>query len=100
MKTEISELLAQGYSESQVKNYFESRYGEFVLLDPKRKGLNWLVLLAPGAVFFGGLLWILAWIKRHNRVQSTEVEEDLEIYLEQVRERLQPVPQPGSSSKD
>lgn len=86
MKNEISELLGLGYSEAQVKNYFESTYGEFVLLDPKRVGLNWLLWLAPGCAFFGGLLWIGL---NRRRLESKLGAEDLAPYLDQVKASLE-----------
>lgn len=95
MKNEISELLEQGYSETQVRDYFESTYGEFVLLDPKREGLNWLLWLAPGGAFFGGLLWILLWNK--NRPQRGSADEDLSLYLDQVQAHLEAPSSPPDS---
>ncbi len=88
MKDEIEELLAQGYSPAQVNQYFESTYGEFVLLDPKRQGLNWLIWLAPGVIFFGGLAGVI--VVMRSRAQDPPVDEDgdLDAYLDRVRARV------------
>lgn len=91
MKTEIEDLLAQGYSETQVKEYFESTYGEFVLLDPKREGLNWIVWLAPGVAFGTGLLWVLWSARKRAETESDGAESDgadLEPYLDRVRSQV------------
>jgi len=37
MKAQVHELLARGYSEEQILDYFEKSYGQFVLLRPKSK---------------------------------------------------------------
>jgi cytochrome c-type biogenesis protein CcmH len=55
MKARVRELLAEGYDEEQVLAYFERSYGEFVRLDPPRRGINWLVWLAPPLALLGGL---------------------------------------------
>jgi cytochrome c-type biogenesis protein CcmH len=47
MKAHVRELLAEGYEQDQVLAYFERSYGEFVRLEPARRGVNWLVWIAP-----------------------------------------------------
>jgi len=54
MKRQTRDLLAQGYSGEQVLEYFEKAYGEFVRLEPPRRGVNWLVWLSPIAVLLVG----------------------------------------------
>jgi cytochrome c-type biogenesis protein CcmH len=54
MKAQTRELLAAGYTGEQVMTYFEKAYGEFVRLDPPRRGINWLVWLAPIAFLIAG----------------------------------------------
>ena len=65
MRDEIRELFAKGYSEEQIVAYFESSFGEFVLLIPKARGFNLLVWLLPVA----GLLTGLAIVLRQTRAQ-------------------------------
>jgi cytochrome c-type biogenesis protein CcmH len=55
MKDRVRELLAEGYDEEQVLAYFERSYGEFVRLEPPRRGINWLVWLAPPLALLAGL---------------------------------------------
>ena len=55
MKGRVRELLAEGYDEEQILAYFERSYGEFVRLEPQRRGINWLVWLAPPLALVGGL---------------------------------------------
>lgn len=57
MMRTIYARVAAGESEEQILAYFESRYGEWILLDPKREGLNWILWLLPAAALvFGGAL--------------------------------------------
>jgi cytochrome c-type biogenesis protein CcmH len=46
MKSQVNELLARGYTEEQILDYFEKSYGQFVLLRPKSKILWVLPLVA------------------------------------------------------
>ncbi len=51
MKNRIQELVALGYSDDQIIDYFIGRYGEFVLLQPKAEHwfVWWMPLLLLGA---------------------------------------------------
>ncbi len=54
---QIADLLAEGYSEQQVYDYFAAQYGQGVLAAPPARGLNWLVyLLPPAAILAAALL--------------------------------------------
>ncbi len=58
MKHRIEELVAEGYSEEQIVDFFIDRYGEWVLLEPTREGINLLVWIGP-VLFLGlGLGWV------------------------------------------
>jgi len=66
----IRQKLAQGQSEAQIKDYFVAQYGDRVLSEPPRRGLNWLVYLLPVVFFAGGAL--LLWnVLRHMRRPAT-----------------------------
>ena len=67
MKNRIEELVALGYSNEQIIDYFVERYGEFTLLRPKDE--HRLVWLAPGVVFILGVLVV---VFRMDRTRSSE----------------------------
>jgi cytochrome c-type biogenesis protein CcmH len=64
MKARVRELLAAGYDEEQILAYFERSYGEFVRLEPPRRGINWLVWLAPPLALLGGLALVRRTLRR------------------------------------
>ena len=64
MKARVRELLAAGYDEEQILAYFERSYGEFVRLEPARRGINWLVWLAPPLALAGGLVLVRRTMRR------------------------------------
>lgn len=55
----IREMLAEGSTEAEIKDYFVSRFGDRVLAEPPRRGINWLIyILPPAAMLIGvGLLF-------------------------------------------
>ncbi len=57
----IREKLAQGWNETQIKQYFVDQYGDRVLGTPPARGLNWLVyILPPIAILFGAFILVRA----------------------------------------
>ncbi len=60
MRVRTEDLVRAGYSDEQILAYFVERYGEWVLLEPPRQGLNWLIWLAPLIVLGCGALAV-AW---------------------------------------
>ncbi len=56
-QSRIRELVGLGYTDDQILDYFVDRYGEWILLEPPARGLNWLIWLAPGLAAGVGLSW-------------------------------------------
>lgn len=55
----VRELVAEGKNDEEVRAYFISRYGEWVLLEPPAHGANWIVWLGPLALIgVGG--WLIS----------------------------------------
>jgi cytochrome c-type biogenesis protein CcmH len=46
--------LSEGWSDQQIKDYFAVQYGDRVLAEPPRRGLNWLVYILPVIFFLVG----------------------------------------------
>jgi cytochrome c-type biogenesis protein CcmH len=59
--------LAAGESPEQVIQYFVDKYGEWILLSPRRHGFNWLVWLAPAAAVAIGLAIFVVVVRRWTR---------------------------------
>ncbi len=55
----IREKLAQGWSATQIKQYFVDQYGDRVLGTPPARGLNWLVYLLPPLAILSGAFILL-----------------------------------------
>lgn len=66
MKAEIRRRLAEGQTPEQVKAYFVSRYGDWILLRPVAEGLNLVVYVLPPLLLVGGGLLVWALLRRWN----------------------------------
>ena len=82
MRQEARSLLAAGYTREQVVGYFEQRYGEFVLLEPRARGLNLIVWAAPAAIVLAGGLLVALRLRQRRR----SADESLDAYLRQVEQ--------------
>lgn len=54
MRGVIRERLARGHSEEEIRAYFLSRYGDYILMEPPKHGVNWLIWVAPFLLLFIG----------------------------------------------
>ncbi len=67
MREVVHEKLQNGESPDQIRNYFVSRYGEWILLAPTRQGFNWVAWLLPFVAIVGGGGIIVLTIRRSIR---------------------------------
>lgn len=74
MRARVRTMVGEGASDDEVRDWFESRYGEFVLFRPTGKGLSGLLLWgAPfGLLIVGGL--IAFGVARRRQAGASEVE--------------------------
>jgi cytochrome c-type biogenesis protein CcmH len=63
----IRSQLADGWTEDQIKQYFVDNYGDRVLAEPPRTGLNWAVYILPPVIILLGAFILFralrAWTK-------------------------------------
>jgi cytochrome c-type biogenesis protein CcmH len=98
MKHQTRDLLARGYTKDQILRYFEASYGEFVRLNPKMTGVNWLVWLAPVVLLALGVWAIVGFLRKSKRAETAAaaatpeageleaIDPELEPYVLRVRE--------------
>ena len=57
MREAVRERVIQGQSAEEIRAYFHSRYGDYIMMEPPKHGLNWLVWAGPFILLlFGGLM--------------------------------------------
>lgn len=67
--------LSEGWTDDQIKAYFAEQYGDRVLAEPPRRGLNWLVYVLP-ALFIAGGVFVLWRVLGGMRRVPAAVPED------------------------
>jgi cytochrome c-type biogenesis protein CcmH len=67
MRALIRERLAAGQTPSEVVEYFVDKYGEWILLEPRRRGFTALVWLMPPLALLIGLGIVAVLIARWTR---------------------------------
>ena len=88
MKLEVRKLVGAGYSESQVLDFFEASYGEFILLDPHRRGLNLALWIAPAALLIAGLAMMFGRMGRTRQAPAAPPPPGTDPYLDRVRREI------------
>ena len=86
MRAIVRERLAAGEQPDQVIQYFVEKYGDWILLAPRRSGFTVLVWLAPALAVMTGLvvvtLLLRRWTRRGRAVTTVPVDSAM-------RERIQ-----------
>ncbi|HZW99738.1 MAG TPA: cytochrome c-type biogenesis protein [Trueperaceae bacterium] len=87
MRQIIQEQLSQGRSEAEILAFFQQSYGDWILLDPPKRGLHLLVWILPvvGAVI--GVTALLVLGRRWQRRSREPIDVDPED-LARVRSEL------------
>ena len=70
----IRQLLAEGKSETYIKQYFVDNYGARVLSEPPRSGFNWLIYALPAAAFLVGAFLLFQAYRTWRRMQAAPAE--------------------------
>ncbi len=60
----VKQQIAEGKSDPEILQFFESRYGEWVLLKPKAQGSTLLIWILPALVLVGGGVGILLRLRK------------------------------------
>jgi cytochrome c-type biogenesis protein CcmH len=64
LRMEVLRLMREGKDDDQIKAYLVERYSDFVLYEPPLRGGNWLLWVGPFVLLVGGLLAVMAVIRR------------------------------------
>jgi cytochrome c-type biogenesis protein CcmH len=71
MRAVVRDKLRAGNTPDQVKAYFVSKYGEWILLDPTMTGLNILLYVIPVLLVVGGLALVAFLVRRWTAPEAT-----------------------------
>jgi len=76
----VRDKLVEGWSEEQIKEYFVLQFGDRVLAEPPRRGLNWLIYVIPPIAFLGGVVILFRAFQVWQRSDETQLEEEVAEY--------------------
>jgi cytochrome c-type biogenesis protein CcmH len=64
LRREIRTLIKDGKSDSEIRDYLVSRYGDFVLYRPVVKPLTWMLWFGPFLLLIGALFGLVRMVRR------------------------------------
>lgn len=76
MREFVRDEISEGKSDREVMDYLVTKYGEWILLAPPRRGFNWLLWGGGPVLLVAGAFWALAWVRK-NRGGIEIPEEDI-----------------------
>ncbi len=104
MKAVIRIKIEEGETNAEIRAYFVDRYGEIVLASPGAGGFNMIAWLVPGLIFIAGALLVgNAYLNmrrrgrlagkpkaklRVERPRTSEIEADLDEYLQRADDEM------------
>ncbi len=71
MRAVVRDQLRAGNTPDEVKAYFVSKYGEWILLEPTMTGLNILLYVLPVLLVVGGLALVAVLVRRWTTPEAT-----------------------------
>ena len=67
LRRELRELIKQGKTDAEIREFMVSRYGDFVLYRPPVKPTTWLLWLGPFLLMIVGVAVLIAYLRRRGR---------------------------------
>lgn len=64
MRDVVKEQIRAGRSDEQIEAYFAARYGEWILLQPRKEGLNLALYALPAVLTVSGLALVAFLVRR------------------------------------
>ena len=77
LRREVLQLMRQGNSDEQVKQFLVARYGEFVLYQPRVESKTWLLWFGPALLLLAGG-FVVARVVRGHAVARVGTPDDKE----------------------
>ncbi|MCL2830619.1 MAG: cytochrome c-type biogenesis protein CcmH [Betaproteobacteria bacterium] len=74
LRREIRSMIHEGKSDSDIKDFMVTRYGDFVLYRPPLEGATLLLWFGPGLLFIIALVALRSTLRRRDRTLAAERE--------------------------
>ncbi|QNP40889.1 cytochrome c-type biogenesis protein [Lysobacter solisilvae (ex Woo and Kim 2020)] len=78
LRREVLELMRQGKSDREIKEFLVARYGEFVLYRPQVESKTWLLWFGPLLILLAGGAVVVAVVRKRAGATNPATDEDQE----------------------
>ncbi len=78
LRREVLQLMRDGHSNGEIKDFLVERYGEFVLYKPKVEASTWLLWLGPGLLLLVGAGVVVGILRKRKPAKSLTNDESQE----------------------
>ena len=78
LRRELRNLIRQGRTDAEIRDFMVSRYGDFVLYRPPLKPTTWLLWAGPFVLMLTAVIVLLVYLRRRDRALVREVLTDEE----------------------
>lgn len=76
MRQQVEQQVAAGKTGDEIRSFFVGRYSDWILLNPPRRGIGWVVWLVPLLGLLAGLLLVRRTLRRRSTA-TTDAEDEL-----------------------
>jgi cytochrome c-type biogenesis protein CcmH len=76
LRREIRDLIRQGKSDDEVRDFMVSRYGDFVLYRPPVKPTTWLLWGGPFVLLVAGMAGLVVFLRRRQPLAGGSMSDD------------------------
>jgi len=70
LRRELRTLIKQGKTDTEIREFMVSRYGDFVLYRPPVKPITWMLWIGPFVLMVAGVFALFVYMRRRNRAIS------------------------------
>jgi len=80
-------VVSEGYTDQQVRDFLQARYGDFVLYNPPLTGRTWLIWLMPVALGVIGLVVLFGLLLRARKRGVVSLDAEDQSRLQAILEK-------------
>lgn len=84
----IRDQIRAGRSEAEVRQYFLDRYGDYIYLEPRRTGMNWIIWGGPFIALAIGFWALVSAIKKWTRKEQPLASAKIDDQDDEMRARI------------
>ncbi|WP_374603975.1 cytochrome c-type biogenesis protein [Arenimonas sp.] len=76
LRLQVLELMREGKTDDQIKDYLVARYSEFVLYNPPVRPATWLLWFGPALLLVGGGVVVVVVVRRRSAKAPANTSPD------------------------